>query len=173
MSGHSGYATVVGVLAALTPAGCAPPPPPLEHYEATPAALKSGFSRKAVEDAMREALPGAAKCEREEIISSCEFKSGSAGIMLTARARSSLIMLVTDKQKGPESAALLEYGAKLFARSDLFGSPLAAAECFKQASENTKDHSGEISNALYIFNFKEDYQPIYDMVGNVRSNNRF
>jgi hypothetical protein len=126
-----------------------------------------------VEEAMREALPRAAKCEREDIISFCEFNSGGAGIMLTARAPSSLVMLVTDKEKGPESAVLLEAGAKLFARADLFGSSLAVTECFKQASENMKDHSGEISNALYILSCKEDYQPIYDMVVNVHPNNRF
>jgi hypothetical protein len=86
VSGHAGYATVVGAVAALLLAGCAPPPPPLAHYEASPGPLKSGFSRKTVEDGMREALPPAAKCERQDIISFCEFNSGSAGIMLTARA---------------------------------------------------------------------------------------
>jgi hypothetical protein len=99
---------------------------------------------------MREALPRTAKCERDEAISSCEFNSGSADIMLTAHAPFSLIMLVTDKQKGPESAALLEAGAKVFARADLFGSPLAAAECFKQASENTKEYKGEVQT-LYTY----------------------
>lgn len=111
MSRPAGYSTVVGILAVLFLAGCAPPPS-LEHYEATPGPSKSGFTRKVVEEAMREALPGAAKCEREDVISFCEFNGGSAGIMLTARAPSSLIMLVTDKQKGPESAALLEAGGK-------------------------------------------------------------
>jgi hypothetical protein len=173
MSRPAGYSTFVGILAALFLAGCVPPPP-LGHYEATPGPSKLGFTRKVVEEAMREALPSAAKCEREDIISFCEFNSGSAGIMLTARAPSSLIMLVTDKQKGPDSAALLEAGAKVFERTDLFGSPpLAVTECLRRASETETDHKDEVSNDSYILSCKEHHHPIYDMVVNVYPNNRF